>query len=333
MLLAGIALTVYLTNWIGSPVGGDKSSVLVVVRKGSGANDVAVSLTEKGLVRFPQAFILISRARGEAGKIKPGAYRFDRSMSVGDMLDDLVAGKVASVWVTIPEGYTIRDIAELLDDKKLADGDEFLRIASFNAQDFKEILDVPAPGLEGYLFPSTYLVPLEGESREIIAGMLRAFKAQVYDQLSKDIAQASGDGSPESIRMTLHRIVTVASMIEREAQVAEERPLISAVIRNRMKIGMKLDIDATVRYATGKYRTRLYYSDLEVDSPYNTYRRPGLPPGPIANPGLDSVKAALHPANVEYLYYVAREDGSGWHVFSRTFEEHKAAIRKIRNGR
>jgi UPF0755 protein len=251
-------------------------------------------------------------------------------MSLNGMLEALVRGDVAAVWVTVPEGYTIEQIADKLAEKDLVDKQEFVMLASVDAKGFDKILNIPASGMEGYLFPDTYIVPLKTDARETISDMLKTFKTKVAAPFSSEITKIAGADTPDAKAEALHRILTVASMIEREAKVPKDRPLVSAVIWNRLRRGMKLEIDATVQYALGRHRSRLFYRDLAVDSPYNTYQHPGLPPGPIANPGIASIKAALFPKKVNYLYYVARRDGS--HVFSTTLAEHVAAKQRIKNG-
>src|SRR5690606_4796977 len=171
--------------------------------------------------------------------------------------------------------------------------------------------------LEGYLFPDTYVFTRTTTEKHLIAGMLDGFQRALERALGDEGLQRA-----EDLGLTVHEVVTMASIIEREAQVAAERPLIAAVYHNRLRIGMKLDADPTVLYALGRTDGRLLYEDLEVDSPYNTYRNPGLPPGPIASPGEAAIRAALHPADVDYLFFVAKGDGSGEHLFARTYEEH-----------
>jgi UPF0755 protein len=320
-----------MMHHVASPVGGSSEPVKVVVPKGANAGQVGVKLRDQGLTRYTWVLPLMAKATGESGEIKAGEYLMSRNMSVKQMLEKLVKGDVAAVWVTIPEGYTVRQIADRLSERDLVNKQEFLAVARSSGKDYPKILDIHSQSLEGYLFPSTYLVPLQGNPRDIIAMMLDAFKTNVAMPLSEDFAHVSADQSEESRLAAMHRVVIVASLIEREAKVAKDRPLVSAVIWNRLRIGMKLDIDATVQYALGEHRDRLFYRDLAVRSAYNTYINPGLPPGPIANPGIDSIKAALHPADVSYLYYVALPDGS--HKFSRTLEEHNAAVRWIRKGR
>ncbi|HOK53480.1 MAG TPA: endolytic transglycosylase MltG [Armatimonadota bacterium] len=319
--------------YVGSPVGGDTQAVLVIVPKGATASSVASILKKNDLIHSAMAFTVIARATGEAGNIKPGAYSLTRQMSTRQMLYKMVEGDVAAIWVTIPEGFTVRQIAERLAGKNLVDKDEFLAAAN-RCEEFSQIVPVAGECLEGYLYPDSYLVPVNAEPQQIISQMLSTFKSKVADPYAADIARYASDNTPQAKAEAMHKIVTIASMIEREAQVAKDRPLISAVIWNRLRIGMNLDIDATVLYALGEHKNRVLYRDLEVDSPYNTYKNPGLPPGPIANPGIESIKAALHPAKVDYLYYVARPDGS--HVFSRTYSEHSArnaAIKRMKDRR
>lgn len=330
-LIVLLGLSLWATLYVESPVGGDAIPMIVVVPKGATAKSVAAALAEKGLIRSELAFRFVAQATGSSSGIKPGAYKVSRAMSISEILDKLVLGDVAAVWVTIPEGYTVEQVADRLSERGLVNHAEFAALARNGAQEFSDILNIPAQGLEGYLYPETYLIPLQPDARDVARQMLETFKSKVADSLGGEITGRTPDGEEHSKPEALHRVIIVASMIEREARVAADRPLVSAVIWNRLRIGMKLDIDATVQYALGRHRSRLYYRDLEAESPYNTYTHAGLPPGPISNPGIDSIKAAIHPAEVDYFYYVARPDGS--HVFSRTLDEHNAAIRRIRGGR
>lgn len=313
-----------------APVGGDKTPVVVVIRKGQTAVPIGRTLAEKGLVRSASGFALIARLSGQASEIKPGAYKFNRTMTGGEMLDKMVKGEVAARWITIPEGYTLIQVADRLAEKGLVDRDEFLRVATSDGAGFSKLVKIPSSSLEGYLFPDTYLVMLDSGPKDIASQMLETFDERVKKPLNKDLTSFAAANTHGDKSDAMYRVLTVASMIEREAKVPEDRPLVSAVIWNRLRRGMKLEIDATVQYALGEHRSRLFYNDLKVESPYNTYRYPGLPPGPISNPGLASIQAAMHPAEVDYLYYVAKPDGS--HVFSRTLDEHNAAKRRIRSG-
>lgn len=330
LIVAVVVLCVVGSLYCVSPVGGSRTSTVVVIPKGSTAGQVGEILSQKGLIHSGMAFAIVARLDGSASKIKPGAYKLSNVMSPSQMLDKMVNGDVDAVWVTIPEGFTIEKIAERLAAKKLIDKDEFIALAENGSDSYKNIIDIPAPGLEGYLYPNTYLIPVNAKSGEIIRMMLETFETEVADKADLNSSDQLRNDNNTSRIDALFRIITIASMIEREAKVPNDRPLVSAVIYNRLRLGMRLNIDATVQYALGEHRSRLFYRDLSVDSPYNTYRNNGLPPGPISNPGMDSIKAAIHPAKVDYLYYVAKPDGS--HIFTRTLEEHNAAIRRIRGG-
>jgi UPF0755 protein len=310
-----LGLIAWVLLYIGAPVGGDARPVLVTVPKGATSWALGQVLVEKRLVRSALGFSLVARLTGDSRKLKAGVYSFNRSMSVHQMIDIMVEGKISAAVVVIPEGFTIRQIADRLAAKAHVNRQQFLNLAATQASTFSDAENVPSSSLEGYLFPATYTIGFGEDARAVIQQMLRVFRANV----DREHAAA-----PER----LHRILTVASMVEREAKLAKDRPLISAVIWNRQRQGMKLDIDATVEYALGEHRARLYYRDLDVDSPYNTYRRAGLPPGPIANPGLSSIDAAMHPAKVGYLYYVAKPDGS--HIFSDTLSQHNAAKQRVK---
>ncbi len=299
------------------PVGGGTLR-LVRITPGMSARQVGQKLHRMGLVRRAWTFEWVVRWRGWGGQLKPGDYELRPSMSPLQIARIIAEGRVATGWVTIPEGYTIRQIAELLHQRGVADRDEFLRLATMQGDTFRASFALPK-NLEGYLFPNTYRLPRGTGARPAIQSMVSLLEREVYERLRTEIEQSG---------FTFHQILTIASMIEREAKVPEDRALISAVIRNRLKRGMRLEIDATVLYALGRHKSRVLYRDLEVDSDYNTYRRSGLPPGPIANPGVACVEAALRPANVDYLYYVARPDGS--HIFTRTLQEHHRAVARAR---
>ncbi len=300
------------------PAGGG-AAVVVNIPDGASAGSIGRILAEKGIIKSPFAFKLLAKLSGKGGRLQPGAYELNGRMTPAAVLKKIADGDVCARWVTVPEGFTVRQIADRLAAKNLADKSRFEAFAMQGGQSFKAGFPPPGPSLEGYLFPDTYLVP-EGVSEDkIIDNMLQAFYDKVAKPLQGEIA-ASG--------MSMHQVITLASLIEREAKVPEDRALISAVLHNRLSKNMRLQVDATVLYSLGAHKSRVLYRDLTVDSPYNTYKNAGLPPGPIANPGLASIKAALHPADADYLYYVARPDGS--HIFSRTIEEHADAIKLAR---
>lgn len=291
----------------------------VSIPKGSSAGDIGQILADQGVIRSAFGFKLMVRIKRIGSDLKPGAYNFQPNMTLSAVIGKIARGDSVSKWLSIPEGFTIRQIADRIKEEGFGNSSRFYSLAKFNGESFQTAFPSPGRSLEGYLFPDTYLVPIGMTEADIIREMLDCFNRKVYEPLADEI-RASG--------MSLHDIVVTASLIEREARVPEDRPLISAVLRNRLKQNMRLGIDATVLYALRKHKDRVLYSDLDVDSPYNTYRNFGLPPGPIANPGVESMKAAIHPADAGFLYYVAKPDGS--HVFTDTFEQHKQAIADIK---
>jgi UPF0755 protein len=236
------------------------------------------------------------------------------------ILRKMVDGKVEAYWITVPEGFTLAQIGSLLAERGLATRDELLAAATAASRLDTEF-PKPTGSLEGYLFPDTYRLDASLDvSETLILYMTQRFDEVVWKGLFKSQAPETG--------LTLHELITLASLVEGEAKKEDERPIIAGVLMNRFRTGKKLECDATVQYALGNRKSRLLYSDLDYPSPYNTYLHVGLPPGPINNPGLASIEAALKPAETPYLYYVAKPDGS--HIFSRTFEEHQAAIERLR---
>ena len=298
-----------------SPASGGREVVLAVPISAT-ANQVGEILKQNELVRSPRLFSLYARFTGLDSKIKAGQYKLSSSYSTKELLNKLVEGRLAEQSFTVPEGYTTAQIGSLLNSKGLADKNDFLKAASTAEFDFPFLKDLPAgeKRLEGYLFPDTYQVASDSTPISIIDMMLERF-AREMEELDYE-AQAGRAG------VTLQEAVIIASLIEREALVDTERPLIAGVIYNRLKIDMPLQIDASVQYALGATKPELSYQDLEIDSPYNTYKNYGLPPGPISMPGRKSLLAAIQPTDTEYLYYVVNPDGS--HDFAATFEEHEA---------
>jgi UPF0755 protein len=283
--------------------------------KGTSTVGMARMLAEAGVIPHAWEF-LAARALHSRQTLQAGEYRFDKPASVLEVYDRIARGDIFFYALTIPEGQNMFDIAAAAEKLKLFPGSDFLRAAR-DASSVRD-LDPAAPTLEGYLFPSTYHL-VRHTTPERLCQMMTAQFREVWKQVG-----TSAD---------VHRSVTLASLIEREAHVAVDRPLISSVFQNRLKIGMKLDCDPTTIYAAlldGRYRGTIYQSDLASANPYNTYRNRGLPPGPIANPGKDSLVAADHPADTQYLYFVLRPDGSGAHNFSKTISEHLIATTQYR---
>jgi len=299
-----------------SPVSsrGNARDVTLEVPARATAAQVGKILKQHGLIRSSLAFRCYARWKGLDSRIKTGEYRLSTGFSTPELLQELVKGQPALQSFTVPEGYTTAQVADLLASKGLVDREEFFSAVA--GEDFPYSFLRGLPGgdrrLEGYLFPDTYKATEDSGEVLIINIMLERFEKEMKDLNYADRVEKMG--------LTLHQAVTIASMVEREAKKDEERPVIAGVIYNRMSRGMPLQIDATVQYALGGTKSKIYHKDLEVDSPYNTYKINGLPPGPIAMPGRASLLAAVNPARTNYLYYVAKPDGA--HAFAATLAEH-----------
>jgi len=284
----------------------------VVVREGDGVAEIARRLETAGVVRSALLLRARSRLTGRDRTIQPGTYRFETATDMGTLLERLAAG-VEPVEVTIPEGLTVREIADLLAARGLGGAESFRCLAS--DPDFLLAAGVPGPQLEGYLFPDTYRFVPQVDASEILETMVRRF----HDRFDADRYRRAA-----AKRLSVNQVITLASIIEKETGKASERPLIAAVFANRLRIGMPLQSDPTVIYAMPEFDGNLTRADLARPSPYNTYVTGGLPPGPIANPGLAAIDAALAPADSLALYFVSRNDGS--HEFSATLAEHNRAV-------
>jgi UPF0755 protein len=271
---------------------------------------VARDLEKENLITNRQFFVYSSYLFRRQ-HIKAGRYRIMPGTSSIEILRKLTRGDVLSRKITIPEGFNIYQIADRLEANNICGADVFLKYAAQSS--FLKSTGINAPSAEGYLFPDTYVFPESSDPRDIIAAMHNKMMSVIGDR------PAYGPG------MNLHEILTMASLVEKEARVYNERELISSVFHNRLMRGMKLDCDPTVRYAVKKFTGPITVSNLNSDSPYNTYRRTGLPPTPICSPGRESIYAAMHPLKTDYLYFVSKNDGS--HHFSRTLREHNEAVR------
>lgn len=319
--LGALALGVLLFAWLWNEIGGggqvDGTSARVVVPRGASLRVAAESLAAQGVIGSPRVFRLFARITGAETAIKPGTYQFASDAGYRDVLDALVTGRGLMATVVIPEGFDVRDIAPVL-AKALRVPEDSVRAAVTDTAWQRE-LDIPVPSLEGYLFPATYTFAEGTTAREAVNAMVERFL---------DVWKPEWNARLEAMRISRHDAVTMASIVEKEARKAEERPLISAVYWNRVKKRMLLQADPTVQYALPQHVERVLFRDLQVESKYNTYKYPGLPPGPIASPGEASIAAALAPADVPYLFFVARPDGS--HEFTETFAQHSRAIAMIR---
>ncbi len=306
---------------VDSPAAASKQ--IIHIEEGMGLGEIAAVLSTTGYIRSATAFRICALLSGQAGKLQSGYYQLSPDMSVPQIIDLLSEGRQAVATLTVPEGLTLSEVAVLSQKVLFTDTEQFRAAAT--AQAVEESLQIRLPSAitsaEGYLFPETYQFQVGIEPQRIVARMIEEFRTRFVAPLWQVTPLAQRWGS-------LHEVVTLASLIEEEAQVDEERPLIAGVLLNRLRAGMKLQCDATVQYALPARKSRLTHEDLKIQSPYNTYLHQGLPPGPISNPGLASLQAALKSAATGYMYYVARGDGT--HIFSQTYGEHQAAIRRIR---
>jgi UPF0755 protein len=309
LLFGSLAAHIYFAT-----PGRDREAKEVRVDQGDTLSTVARNLREQRIIVNDRLFLLWARLTKAEKKIHWGLYRFDSSLPASEVLDRLVTGRGILLGVTIPEGLTVKQIAELLAQKQLVDKDKFLTETE-NPQ-LLAALDLQDKPLEGYLFPSTYYFAPGTPERSIVAMMTEQFR-----KVSRPLFEQVDD----SINMTPHEILTLASIIERETGVEAERPLVSAVFHNRLRLGMPLQSDPTVIYGIPDFNGNLTRKDLQESTPYNTYRIPALPPGPICNPGLASIKAALHPAHDASLYFVSKNDGT--HQFSENLQTHEQAVK------
>ena len=321
-----ICLVLVSCCWAGwlvfSPTGAQGTFVLIVYR-GDTFDQVKSELEKQGLIRSRFWFERLARWRGLPGKLRAGIYRIPTPISLWRLTKWLAETKPELIRLTIWEGMIAKEIAERIEQLGLGKAEKFIEIVQ-NPQGTVMLPFDWQGDLEGLLFPATYHVPplRSGNEAYLVQLMVDAFVERFWKPHRDEI---------EKSPFTLRQLVTIASMVQWEVKMDEERPIVAGVIVNRLKRGMKLEIDATVLYALGQRKRRVLYRDLKVDSPYNTYRYSGLPPGPICSPGLPSLLAALRPAKVPYLYYVAR--GDGYHTFSTTYEEHLKAVQAYRRWR
>lgn len=278
---------------------------LIIIRKKLTTSQIAHLLKDKGIIQHPKRFVLLAQILGFEKKLKNGRYLFKKDIDELEVLKRIKEGPSYPIFVTIPEGMNLREIASLLEREAIISEREFLSTVSDPS--LLKSFRIQGISCEGYLFPDTYDFPLESEPKEVINKMLENF-FRVYREIG---------GNPDS---SLKEIVILASLIEKETGVDSERPIIASVFLNRLKKNLPLECDPTIQYILKKHKERITYKDLKIPSPYNTYLHPGLPPGPICNPGKKSLKAALFPERTDYLYFVAKGDGS--HHFSLTLSEH-----------
>jgi UPF0755 protein len=307
-VLAFIHTCSFLTTPITPP-----KPVQVDILPGQGAWEISKILQKTGVIAHAGTFITIAVLTGKAKHMQAGAYVFEGNHVPLDIMDILFRGKTLRYRITIPEGYTIYQIGEVVSKTGLLPKNHF--VTSARSKQTTDFFAVQAPSMEGFLFPDTYYLTPHMTPLEIMAKMIERFRG-VYTPAMEQRSKALG--------MSKFDVITFASLIEKEAYAASEKPMISSVFHNRMILGMRLQSDPTAVYGIDGFMGKVGPDDLLRESPYNTYRHGGLPPGPICNPGLDSIKAALWPAKTDYLYFVSKGDGT--HVFSHTLQEHNRAI-------
>jgi len=321
LMLIGAGVAVFLGREVLTPTEALQTApVSVEIPAHDGILLIAGRLYQANAIRSRTGFVMMAVFRGSARYLKAGEYEIDRGASTVGVLSQLEAGRVKQHVVLLPEGATVSELARVLESERLASSSAIRHIAADPA--FLSTLGIDAPSLEGYLFPDTYQFVRGMTPEEMLTRMVQRLRAKTGADIT---ARAAARG------LTVHQLLTLASIIEREAVERDEMRKISAVFWNRLKLKMPLQADPTVQYATGKERRALTRADLRVDHPYNTYRNVGLPPGPIASPGLAAIEAALDPAPVQYLYFVAMDDTH--HHFSATIAEHNAAVARYRLAR
>lgn len=317
-LLFIFAILLYITLRIFIPQRWDvpKAEIEVKIKTGMTVRAIAQELETVKIIQNAQDFILAAKLLQETSNLKAGRYSISPRLSVYTILKIISEGKISNSRIVIPEGLTSYQIASILENKLEIDSSKFVELVT--NQNYISNFERNVNSLEGYLFPNTYYFPWGITEKEIIKIMVDEFWKNVTDSIQTEVAEKG---------WTLHQIITLASIIEGEAMIDSERVIVSAVYHNRLRRGILLQADPTIQYIIPDGPRRLLNKDLAIDSPYNTYRYIGLPPGPVNNPGIKSILAALRPADVDYIYFVAKGDGS--HVFSRTLREHNEAKRKF----
>jgi len=313
-----------------SPPDASGGTVSITVEQGESARSIGDELQRKGVIRSKRLFEVLVALTGVQNKLEAGDYEFDAGLPSIEVVHRIAEGKTASRNVVIPEGRRSEEVGEILEKAGVVSKQDFLDALVKSQYNEPFLSQTSSASLEGFLFPATYSFFRAAKPGDVVATMLLAFQDKVASQLQL-----------EGQTLTLDQVVTLASIVEREAQDPAERPIIASVYLNRLRLGINLQADPTVQYALtqfplsvsayGYWKKDLTLDDLKVDSPYNTYVRPGLPPGPIANPGLDSINAVVRPARTNYLFFVAKNDGTGQHAFAETLEEHLANVQKYQH--
>ncbi|HYE84229.1 MAG TPA: endolytic transglycosylase MltG [Clostridia bacterium] len=323
LLLSMAASYFYYNSGLGAVSEQEGAAIEIVIPKGSNVRTISKLLKEKDIIKNSLVFELYCKFNNKSDKIKAGKYSIDNSLEVPEIVEFIVSGKalIDTIKFTIPEGYNLAQIVERISSLEVVSPENIQAALGSNKYQYEFIGQIPdrENKLEGYLFPDTYEIYKDTTAETIIEKLLARFD---------DVFTEEYRNRAEELNMSIDQIITLASIIEREARLDTERKTISAVFHNRLKKNMLLQSCATVQYLLKEQKEVLTYKDLEIESPYNTYKHAGLPPGPIASPGLKAIEAALYPEDVDYLYFVAKDDGS--HVFTKTYNEHLNAQNKLK---
>lgn len=301
-----------------SPVG---EKFVISVKPGMAAGEIGELLYQQGAIKSVFVFHIVAKMQGMANSLQAGEYVVSRNMTVQQIVAMLAKGQTLHQQITIPEGYTVGEIAKLIEEKQLGNAEKFKLLAQ-RAAPFPYMMNQNSNVIykaEGYIFPDTYQITKGATEEQLLNMMISQFDKEFNDNMRKRANQ---------LGFSIKDVIVLASLVEKEAQIEEDRPLIAGVFINRLKLGMPLQSCATIQYILGYPKAELSVQDTEIPSPYNTYQNMGLPPGPIANPGLASINAVLYPKETQFVYFVA--DKQGAHHFSKTYEEHLAAIETVR---
>lgn len=296
-----------------------KDIAYVSIQPGMTADNIGNQLYEQGLIKNVLAFRVIAKFNGLDNTLKAGDYSFTTDMSVTQIVDRLARGATAQQLITIPEGYTVNQIAALIQEKQIGDAEKFKAAArNYRPHSYMAGSDAASYQVEGYLFPDTYQFDKGVTEEKLLTMMVGEFDQRFTSEMRN---------RADELGLSISQVVILASLVEKEAKLDSDRPVIAGVFLNRLQYHMPLQSCATIQYILGYAKPELTIQDTEIDSPYNTYQHHGLPPGPIANPGMAAINAVLYPAATEYLYFVA--DKQGQHHFSTNYEEHLAAIERV----
>jgi UPF0755 protein len=314
ILLSVLIIAAYLSNLIFMPLNKEIEAKIITIEKGQASKETANELKNQGIIESPNAFYFYSILTNSYRKIQAGDYLLSSQMSISQILKILTNGETAKEKITIVEGWDVEEIGDYLESKQICTKQEFINSANDSkwAEKFSFLKDKPKNlNLEGYIFPDTYYLNKNTTADEIIETALKKLESELDNKTLEEIKNQD---------KTIFEIITIASMIEKEVKTLEDKRLVSGVISNRLEIGMPLQVDATVIYAMGQEKEKVYTKDTKIDSPYNTYKYRGLPLGPISNPGIDSINAAIYPTQSNYIYYLSANNGKT--IFSKTLKEH-----------